>query len=688
MIIRRARMLSLLLLALGASVAIANAQETPEHPRVLIGPNLRASDNVKKGGRNECWISASRTNPKFLVGVSQTTSSPNADQSEGGARMCTTLVSKNGGQTWREILLPKQARGCFDTMTASAPDGRIYVSQPLIGRNFGLGNLGESSERAVGTINMYSTADDGKTWQGPNEVSCPMAEDHPRMVVDDSNGPHRGRLYLEWNEVDDSVLKDRFHLFLQYSDDHGQTFSDPILVTAVVSKGGKLVATEPVVLSDGTLLVTYYQYFNPLSDPRNNSQPFYIVRSTDGGQTLSEPIKITTVGPSAWLYLRRDFSRAFTLPIVAADTSPTSSYRDRIYIVWQDIRDGRANIWLVQSNDKGATWSSPMRLNDNAPTAKGGPPDYRVTPTIAVNKDGVVGVAWYDYRDDPAHVCWKEYFTYSIDGGKSFMPNVAVSDQPSCPSKNEMEPSVYVWNTSAYVGDGVPTQEEIHHADQLNQYRLEQEASLAQSVRAHEEKLDKSQIDVTFDYDRNLWPGHYTGMTADANGVFHVLWSDRRAAPLQQLYTATVQVVTAPQVSPPPTHEADVTKLVRLYGEGASYNAETHETTFELQLRNVSGQAIYAPLRVVINGIGAVSTQPTAIIVNPDGDSKTEPAWDFSKLLGSSAELGPGMVSEAKKVTIRTSEATGLDGILNFEIIGHLARGSQSGSASMSQIRK
>ena len=678
------------ILVLNVFVGITAAQGTSNGPRVVIGPNLRASDNVKEGGRNECWISASRTNPNLLVGVSQNTTTPNADQTGAGSepRMCTTLISKNGGQTWREILLPKQAKGCFDTMTASAPDGRIYVSQPLMGRNFGLDDMSGSSGRAEGAIHIYSTPDEGKTWQGPNEVSSPIAEDHPRMIVDDSNGPHRGRLYIEWNDVYDTILKDTFHIFLRYSDDHGQTFSDPILVTTAISKGGKLVATEPVVLSDGTLILTYYQYFNPLSDPRNNSQPFYIIRSTDGGNTFGAQTKIMTLAPSAWLYLLKDFNHAFALPIVAADTSATSAYRDRIYIVWQDIRDGDANIWLSKSTDKGTTWSEPKRLNDNRPSAKGGPPDFRVTPVVAVNKAGVVGVAWYDYRDDPTHVCWKQYFTYSSDGGDKFMPNVAVSDQPSCPAKDGFKPSVYAWNISPFPEDMLPTADEISHADEMSKIQLAQMRSAEEAIRAHEREFDKPQIDVTFDHDRNLWPGHYTGLTADTDGVFHVLWSDRRAAPLQQLYTATVQVAAGPQAGPPRTQEANVTKFVRIYGQALSYDAKTHETTFELQLRNVSDQAIYAPVRVVIDGIGAVSGKPTADVVTHDGSSKTKTSWDFSKLLGSSEELAPGMVSEAKKIVIRTNEATGLDGVLNFEITGQLAQTSASGTVSESAIRR
>ena len=121
------------------------------------------------------------------------------------------------------------------------------------------------------------------------------------------------------------AFMDPYHIFLNYSDDGGHTFSDPRLLGS--DDQGKLVVTEPIVLSDGTLLITYYQYFWPLSDQRNEHQPVYILRSSDGGETFAPAQKIGEVGSSGWRYLRRDFGRAFTLPIFTADTSATSRFR-------------------------------------------------------------------------------------------------------------------------------------------------------------------------------------------------------------------------------------------------------------------------------------------------------------------------------------------------------------------------
>jgi hypothetical protein len=196
---------------------------------------------------------------------------------------------------------------------------------------------------------------------------------------------------------------------------------------------------------------------------------------------------------------------------------------------------------------------------------------------------------------------------------------------------------------------------------------------VARAIREEEQKRNESSIDINFAYDRNLWPGHYTGLTADQDGTFHVLWSDRRSAPLQQIFTATVQVATHPEAPRPPLHEADVTKLVRLIGGPATYDASNKTTTFELQVRNVSNRTLYAPLRVRITSIGSNSAGATATIVNADSKaSGAPPNWDFSKLLGSSEFLAPGMISEAKRLIVRTNDATGLDASLKFEVVGQV----------------
>jgi hypothetical protein len=70
------------------------------------------------------------------------------------------------------------------------------------------------------------------------------------------------------------------------------------------------------------------------------------------------------------------------------------------------------------------------------------------TPSIAVNKDGIIGVSWYERHDKS---CLDIYFTASLDSAKTFLPEVKVSSATSCPGtpQNKGAPSMLEVTTAA-----------------------------------------------------------------------------------------------------------------------------------------------------------------------------------------------------------------------------------------------
>jgi hypothetical protein len=94
------------------------------------------------------------------------------------------------------------------------------------------------------------------------------------------------------------------------------------------------------------------------------------------------------------------YSEAGSLvPSVAID-SGNGPFKDKIHVAWPDWRSGRSEILLISSSDKGKTWSKPIVVNDDFGRAPNeGPDDFM--RAIAVNSSGVVGVMWYDRRDNP-----------------------------------------------------------------------------------------------------------------------------------------------------------------------------------------------------------------------------------------------------------------------------------------------
>ncbi len=614
-------------------------------PAVTVSPNLR----LISGPHNEPWVAVSPTNPDILIAVAQ--------QGDGTPTLpfkmgVSTTISRDGGRVWVPVTLPNLAPTPFDPMVAVGPDGRLYVMHGVIGGAFAAQVAQNAPPKSL--IRFWSSADNGFTWDGPTDLESSVDPDHMRMTVDMSNAATRGRIYVAWNDVADQFVRDHYEVFLQWSDDRGKTFTAPKLIGT--GTDGKLVATEPVVLSDGTVLVTYYQYFNPLARRDNERMPMYVARSTDGGKTFSAPEKIFEFGPHVWRPRVSEFSRAFSLPIVTADTSSKSTYRDRIYLVWDDVSGGTSNIWFVRSLDRGGTWSKPVKLNDNP----GGPPngvaDYRMTPVVAVGPSGAVGVAWYDRRNDPNRMCWDYYAAFSTDGGSTFGPNTKLTTSASCPPPG-YPPSVAVHNVSRQLPD--PNRLSDSAIERRSTIERLQLKIIDENRAARDEAnsaLTTSRLRVSFDPSRNLFPGHYTGLAADGEGVFHAVWLDRRNG-AQELYTARVTLGAAVRHELVPM---DLSKEVEVLAGPPTFDPAKNTVRISLQVRNVSRTPMYGPMSVRMIGVG--------------GAAPFDSTFRFAGKLGTADRLLPRDLSEPVEATFAVKPDKGFDAAFDFRVTGSRPR--------------
>src|SRR5262249_19190409 len=127
-------------------------------------------------------------------------------------------------------------------------------------------------------------------------------------------------------------------------------------------------------------------------------------------------------------------------------------------------------------------------------------------PRVAVNREGTVGISFFDARESKDGSGWHEYFTSSIDGGDSFLPPVRISSELSHPggaATERLQPPLF--------------------RDPAGSIRM---ALISSASR---------------------WSngGDYLGLTADSTGVFHPFWADARTGTFQ-LWTARVRVDRPP----------------------------------------------------------------------------------------------------------------------------------------------
>src|SRR5207247_2915041 len=112
---------------------------------------------------------------------------------------------------------------------------------------------------------------------------------------------------------------------------------------------------------------------------------------------------------------------------VPADTTGTAT-RGNVYVIWVE-REGPSqaarDVFVARSIDQGASWSAPVRVNDDRPG------NDQVMPWVSVNADGTVESFWYDYRTWAGMHNVDVNAARSVDGGQTFGPNLRVTTAPT-----------------------------------------------------------------------------------------------------------------------------------------------------------------------------------------------------------------------------------------------------------------
>jgi hypothetical protein len=413
-------------------------------PGIGVGEPVAVSGEQPEIPQVEPTLAAHPEKPGLLLGAAVTFS----DLQHGlDATVVAGFRSTDGGRSWRRLSFPECR---IDPWVSFGSGDQAYLSC-----------LGRKSPLAV-----YRSADAGGTWSGPVRVPATgRGVDRPVLSV------LPGSVLVAFGQSSPAPgLRHRsYGAAVARSGDGGRAFSVPVPVRH------DDLAQQPfdaAVLSTGAYVLFFMDYNTRNEEPLAHRRT-WAARSVDGGRTFSTPVLVFE-------------QRGREMPwAVAVDRS--SRHRDRLYVAvdgsWQRRAEGGPappgkGLFLLISDDGGESWRTAGTVTD-APSGANAE-----TPAIAVDREGTVGVAWYDTRRDPRGECYDLYFSASLDGGATFLPNVRVTPEPSCPQASPQ------------------------------QYGVAQRWSFG---------------------------GDYSGLAAGADGRFHVLWADSRSG-VYRLWTADVRV--------------------------------------------------------------------------------------------------------------------------------------------------
>jgi hypothetical protein len=215
-----------------------------------------------------------------------------------------------GSPTWetREIFDPGTQNGTISNQIVVTPGGALVDGFYLFkvhqqqGGNF-VAVIRSSDKGVTWSRSAIIVAPDAAIGESdPEPIRCrPFITGNPLctivrsdgvivdLAVDYSSGPHRGRIYIAWQDHDDNPFGDDL-IMLSHSDDGGLTWSAPEKVNQTPSNTFTDQAFEPAVHvnSDGVVAVTYYDFRNDVSGDGQLTTNHWIIHSHDGGATWSE----------------------------------------------------------------------------------------------------------------------------------------------------------------------------------------------------------------------------------------------------------------------------------------------------------------------------------------------------------------------------------------------------------------
>ena len=350
--------------------------------------NVDATGNNRVGdAANEPSICVDRNNPnRMSIGWRQFNSVASNFREAGFA------YTTNGGTRW---------------IAPGVLENNVFRSDPVlnsdtVGRFFYLSLVQNFFD------DLWRSITGGQSW---TRIGPADGGDKQWFTIDNTNSSGHGFQYQCWSTDGNNYGGRQF----TRSTDGGLTWMNPINIPNSPAWGTLDVDSTGNLFIGGVNLTTGRIWCVRSINAKNGGVVPTFDRSTavnlGGDIVFAEPINPEGLVGQVFL---------------AVDRSGTST-NDNVYMLASvqpfGFTDG-SDVMFVRSTDGGTTFSAPRRVNDDPVNhAK-----WHWFGTLSVAPSGRIDVVWYDTRNSPNNVTSQLFYSYSIDGGNTWSPNVAVSN--------------------------------------------------------------------------------------------------------------------------------------------------------------------------------------------------------------------------------------------------------------------
>ncbi len=376
--------------------------QTSTFPAINPGTDITVTDDPIGLPQNEPSVSVNPLNPLNLVVAAN-------DYSQvffTGNAWLGYYTSTDGGRTWTSHIIPGYPFSGNNTYplygygAASDPtvafdiEGNAYISGIVFNTSGG--------QSTAGSVFIAKSFDGGATFpyaKFVNRVAGLFFNDKPYLAIDRSpTSPFKDRLYATWTQFNPNGAQ----IQESFSQNHGVTWSGARILSNSSQNQGSVTAVGP----GGQVYTAWLDL---------SSNTTRIAKSLDGGLSFSLPQVVRKITPIPSPLPHTSF-RTNSLPTMALDETTGV-----LYIAWNDYHSGNSDILSTRSTNGGASWSNPLKVNDDATS------NDQFFPWMAAS-NGTLSLTFYDRRLDPSNHNIDVFLALSNDGGLSFSPNVRVTD--------------------------------------------------------------------------------------------------------------------------------------------------------------------------------------------------------------------------------------------------------------------
>ncbi|MET8243782.1 choice-of-anchor P family protein [Streptomyces sp. NPDC005202] len=388
---------SLLLLAggLGLSAALAAPAQA-----ATVGTVVNVTRSA--GNQAEGSVAVDPTDPSRLAAVS--------NNGDGAGDGMTAAYSTDYGATWTHRTIADGSAGglpkaCCDPSVSWDSFGNLFL-------------IYLDSNTDTGGIHVALSTDGGKNFSLLADLAAGTAADQPTITTGD------GSVWAVWTDGShsNSITAAGAKVTGSGASNIG-AFSAP--QTAGSGDYGD-IAVGPT----GAVMVTYQR-------PQGGSAAGKLYTALDpdglGGGGFQAEATAVDLHIGAFYPIPAQSTRTIDAEAGLAWDRSGGAHNGRLYFLYTDAPSNSSadtNIFVKYSDDSGAHWGSPVRVNDDTGT------NSQFLPKIALDQtSGKIAVSWHDARGAGSANDTAQLYAATSDDGTAFAANDRVSDGTSNASK-------------------------------------------------------------------------------------------------------------------------------------------------------------------------------------------------------------------------------------------------------------